>query len=108
MAFMFWTFGGSYLIGIQALTVATFAWARWMDPAFAQGSGFWIAGLGTLVIGLLILCFETVGLFWSPDRSPLLQILRALGAMGFMALAVWGLGPFGQAAIMRLAMTGNL
>lgn len=105
---MFWTFGGSYLLGIQAAMAATFAWARWMDPAFAQGSGFWIAGLGTLVVGLVVVCFETVGLFWSSDRSPVAQILRSLGAVGLIGLSVWGLGPFGQAAIMRLAMTGNL
>ncbi|HNY30720.1 MAG TPA: hypothetical protein PKO15_07525 [Fibrobacteria bacterium] len=105
---MFWTFGGTYLLGIQLITAATFAWARWMDPSFGQGSGFWIAGLGTLVLGLLVLCFETVGLVWSPDRKPVQQVLRTLAALGLMVVSAWGLAPFGQAAIMRLAMTGGL
>lgn len=105
---MFWTLGGTYLMGLQVLAFGTFAWSRWMDPSFAHGSGFWVAGLGTMFLGLLSLGFETVGLFWSHDRSVASLILRGLASGALIGLAAWGLGPFGQAALMRLTMTGSL
>jgi hypothetical protein len=105
---MFWTFGGLYLIGLQVFFCATFAWARWWNPELGYGSGFWIAGIGTIVLGIFALAFETVGLFWSPDRRPVRQILHAFLSLCVASVAVYGLGPFGEAAFLRLATTGNL
>lgn len=107
---MFWTFGGIYLLGLQALACGTFAWARWQDPGFAQGSGFWIAGGLTVVLGLCGLAFETVCLFWDQGsgRKWWGPVLRATLFAGIAAVAIWGLGPFGQAAVMRLTMQGRL
>ena len=105
---MFWIFGGLYLIGLQSLFCATFAWARWCNPELGYGSGFWIAGIGTIVLGTFALSFETVGLFWSPERRPLRQIVHVLLSLSVAAVAVYGLSPFGEAAFLRLALTGNL
>lgn len=107
---MFWTLGGLYLMGLQALACGTFAWARWRDPGLAEGSGFWIAGGLTLVLGLSGLAFETVCLFWDdgPGRKPWASLVRVVLFVAIGAVAVVGLGPFGQAAIMRLAMNGQL
>lgn len=105
---MFWIFGGLYLIGLQAAFCATFAWARWWNPDLGHGSGFWIAGIGTIVLGIFALAFETVGLSWSPDRRPVRQIVHIFLSLCVAAVAVYGLGPFGEAAFLRLATTGNL
>jgi hypothetical protein len=105
---MFWTLGGWYLICLESLACATFAWARWFDPDLGSGSGFWIAGIGTILLGIFALTFHIVGLFWSPDRHPVRQILHALIGVAVAAVAVYGLGPFGQAAFLRLAVTGSL
>lgn len=107
---MFWTFGGLYILGLQAVACGTFAWARWHDPGFANGSGFWIAGGLTLLLGLTGIAFETVCLFWEHGSvrrwwSPLLRMILLAGVG---TIAVIGLGPFGQAAIMKLAMHGRL
>lgn len=107
---MFWTFGGLYLVGLQMLACGTFAWARWRDPGLADGSGFWIAGGLTLLLGLCGIGFETVCLFWeqSAGRKWWASVLRSFLFIGIAAVAVVGLGPFGQAAIMRLTMNGQL
>lgn len=107
---MFWTIGGLYILGMQALACGTFAWARWRDPGFADGSGFWIAGGITLLLGLTGMAFETVCLFWEHGSvrkwwAPLVRIALFV-AVG--SVAAMGLGPFGQAALMRLAMSGQL
>jgi hypothetical protein len=107
---MFWTFGGLYLVGLQGLACGTFAWARWRDPGLADGSGFWIAGGLTLLLGLCGIGFETVGLFWDQGsgRRWWTSVLRTLLFIGIGAVAVVGIGPFGQAALMRLTMNGQL
>ncbi len=107
---MFWTFGGLYLLLLQLVACTTFAWARWQDPGFGDGSGFWIAGGLTLLLGLLGLAFETICLFWDQGsgRRWWTSLLRAICFLGTGSIAVIGLGPFGLAAIMRLAMQGQL
>jgi hypothetical protein len=105
---MFWMFGGLYLAGLEALFCATFAWARWHDPGLASGSGFWIAGIATLALGICGLAFEVVGFFWSPERKFSRHFFHAMLCVGLAAVVVRGIGPFGQAALMRLAMTGSL
>lgn len=107
---MFWTFGGLYLLLLQSLACGTFAWARWRDPGFADGSGFWISAGLTIVLGLCGLGFEIVCLFWDQGsgRRWWTSTLRAMLFLALGAVAVVGLGPFGQAAIMRLTMQGSL
>jgi hypothetical protein len=105
---MFWTFGGWYLVGLESVACATFAWARWFDPDLGAGSGFWIAGIGTVLLGIFALAFHVVGIFWSQDCHPVRQILHVLLGVAVAAVAVYGLGPFGQAAFLRLATTGSL
>lgn len=97
-------------MGLQTLACATFAWARWRDPGFAEGSGFWIAGGLTVVLGLSGLAFETVCMFWDngSGRKIWASLGRAIMFVAIGAVAIVGLGPFGQAAIMRLAMNGQL
>ena len=107
---MFWTLGGLYLLGLQAFACATFAWARWSDPGLAYGSGFWIAGGLTVFLGLSGIGFETVCLFWDhgSGRKWWSPVLRSVFFLGIAAVAILGLAPFGQAAIMRLTMNGQL
>jgi hypothetical protein len=105
---MFWKAGGIYLVALQAAACATFGWARWFKPDLGDGSGFWIAGAGTIFLGLCVLAFETVGLFWSGEPAPLRRVGHVVLGIAFAATAAWGLGPFGQAAFLRLATTGNL
>ena len=105
---MFWKAGGLYLVLLEAAACATFAWTRWWDPDLASGSGFWISGVGTIFLGLSMLAFETVAIFWSSDSAPVRRFLHILIGVGLGATAVYGLGPFGEAAFLRLATTGNL
>ncbi len=107
---MFWNLGGLYILGLQALACGTFVWARWRDPGLAEGSGFWIAGGLTLILCLTGIAFETVCLFWENGsaRRWWAPLLRMTIFVGLAAVAVYGLGPFGQAALMRLAMNGQL
>jgi hypothetical protein len=62
------------------------------------------------VLGLCGLAFETVCLFWDQGsgRKWWGPVLRATLFAGIAAVAIWGLGPFGQAAVMRLTMQGRL
>lgn len=108
---MFWSLGGLYLLGLQTLACASFAWGRWIDPSLAWGSGFWIAGGATLFLGLCGLAFETVNLFWSGPGSGSAwwtAVLRGIAYVGVAAAAGWGLWPFAEAAGIRLVLTGSL
>lgn len=61
-------------------------------------------------MGLTGLAFETVCLFWEQGsvRRWWAPLLRMILFIAIASVAVMGLGPFGQAAIMRLAMHGQL
>lgn len=105
---MFWKAGSLYLVALEAAFCGTFAWARWHSPDLGAGSGIWIAGTGTIFLGLCVAAFEIVGLFWSGEAAVLRRAGNLVLGTGLAATVVWGLGPFGQAALFRLATTGNL
>ena len=108
---MFWSLGGLYLLGLEALACLSFVWGRWIDHGLAWGSGFWIAGGTTLFLALCGLAFETVNLFWAGSGSGSswwTSVLRSTGYVAVAALAAWGLWPFAEAAGIRLILTGSL